>query len=129
MSPWRINGVLRADGLLILPVWLNERSFNFLFDPGAAYSTIKPGIATLLSLPVVGKQFMLQGGYYLTHCPVYQIDLFRIGSIRRSSVRMVELSLAPQLNFNGLLGMDFLKHYRFTVEPDTATLILRPLRK
>jgi len=63
MSPWRISGLLRNDGLFVIPAWLNNQPFKLLFG------------------------------------------------------------------FHGLIGMDFLRQYRFTVEPDTATLILRPLRK
>ncbi len=44
-------------------------------------------------------------------------------------MRLVGMPLDLKLNFIGLLGMDFLRQYRFTVEPDTATLILRPVRK
>jgi predicted aspartyl protease len=129
MSPWRINGKFRIDGLFTLPVLLEGKSFNFLFDPGAAVSTIAPDTAAMLALRAVGSQRMLQGGYLDIICPVYQINSFQISFIRRSNMRMVEMQFHPQLDFDGLLGIDFLRHYRFTLEPDTATLILRPLRK
>jgi hypothetical protein len=34
-------------------------------------------------------------------------------------------------NLDGVLGMSFLHNYRFTIEPDTSTLVLRdiPVRK
>jgi predicted aspartyl protease len=129
MSPWRVKGQFRSDGLFVVPVWLNEKSFNFLFDPGAAFSTMSPQVAALLQLPVVGNRWILQGGYYPTNCPVYQLESFRIGFIRLQNMRIVEMPIDLNQNFNGLIGMDFLRHYRFTLECDTATLILRPLRK
>jgi predicted aspartyl protease len=129
MSPWRVKGQFRSDGLFVVPVLLNVRSFSFLFDPGAAYSSVVPEIAALLELRVIGSRRILQGAYHDVSCPVYQLDLFQIGFIRRTNMRLVGMPLDLNLNFIGLLGMDFLRQYRFTVEPDSATLILRPLRK
>jgi predicted aspartyl protease len=129
MSLWRIKGQFRSDGLFVAPVRLNARSFSFLFDPGAAYSSVAPEIAALLELRVVGRRRILQGAYHEVDCPVYQLDLFEIGFIRRTNMRLIGMPLDLKLNFIGLLGMDFLRQYRFTVEPDTATLILRLLRK
>jgi predicted aspartyl protease len=129
MSPWHVKGQFRSDGLFVVPVWLNARSFSFLFDPGAAYSSIALEIAALLELSVVGSRRILQGAYHEISCPVYQLDLFQIGFICRTNMRLVGMPLDLKLNFIGLLGMDFLRQYRFTLEPDTATLILRPLRK
>jgi len=129
MSPWRVKGQFRHDGLFVVPVRLNDRSFSFLFDPGAAYLTISPHVAAILELRVIGSQPILQGAYYLINCPVYRISVFQIGFIHRTNIRIVGMPLDPRLDFIGLLGMDFLRQYRFTLEPDTATLILRPLRK
>lgn len=129
MSPWRVSGNFRNDGLFILPVWLNERSFKFLFDPGTPYSMLAQEMATLLELRMIGKRPILQGGYYPATCPVYHLDSFRIGFVRHLNVRMSGVQLNDQLDFDGLLGMDILCQYRFTLEPDTATLILRPRRK
>ncbi|MGH7598311.1 MAG: retropepsin-like aspartic protease [bacterium] len=129
MSPWRISGKFQRDGLLILPALLNGGSFKLLFDPGAAYSAITPDIAALLELRIVGSRRLLQGGYHDISCPVFQVESFQIGFIRRMNMRLVGMPLDAQLNFDGIIGMDFLRQYRFTVEPDSATLILRPLRK
>lgn len=129
MSPWRVSGQFRFDGLFVVPTLLNNQPFKFLFDPGAAYSTIKPSVAKLLDLQTVGNRRLLQGGYYLIDCPVYQLDSFQIGFIRRASVRVLGMPLDAQSGLHGLIGMDFLRQYRFTLEPDTATLILRLRRK
>jgi len=129
MSPWRIDGQFRFDGLFVVPALLNDQPFKLLFDPGAAFSTIKPSAAALLELPIVGRQRLLQGGYYLIDCPVYQLDSFQVGFIRRARMRVLGMPIDAQSGLHGLIGMDFLRQYRFTLEPDTATLILRPRRK
>jgi predicted aspartyl protease len=129
MSPWRISGQFQRDGLFVLPAILNARVFRLLFDPGAAFSSVVPNVAAILKLQVVGRQSVFQGGFYPVSCPVFLLDSFQIGFIRRVNMRMIGMPLDPRLNFIGILGMDFLRQYRFTVEPDTATLILRPRRK
>jgi predicted aspartyl protease len=129
MSPWRISGQFRNDGLFVLPAWLNNQPFKLLFDPGTAYSMIKPSVAALLNLRAISSRRVLQGAYYPVDCPVYQLDSFQLGFIQRANMRVVAISPDAQLGFHGLIGMDFLRQYRFTVEPDTATLILRPRRK
>jgi hypothetical protein len=129
MSPWRISGQLRHDGLFVMPVWLNNQPFKLLFDPGSVYSMIKPSVVTLLNLRAIGSRRVLQGAYFPVDCPVYQLESFQLGFVRLVNMRMVAISLDARLGFHGLIGMDFLRRYRFTLEPDTATLILRPLRK
>jgi len=76
MSPWRISGLFRHDGLFVIPAWLNHQPFKLLFDPGSVYSMIKPSVATLLNLHVIGSRRILQGAYFPVDCPVYQLDSF-----------------------------------------------------
>ena len=99
MSPWRISGQFQRDGLLVLPVILNERVFRLLFDPGAAFSSVAPNVAAILKLQVVGSQAVFQGGYYPVSCPVYLLNSFQIGFIRRVNMRMIGMPLDPRLNF------------------------------
>jgi predicted aspartyl protease len=47
----------------------------------------------------------------------------------RKNLSMLIISFPPESQLRGLLGMNFLKGLRFTVEMDTGTLILRELKK
>ena len=100
-----------------------------LFDPGAAYSAIIPSVAALLGLRPVGNVSILQGALSDADCPLYMLDSFQLGFIRLTNVKVAAMTFSEKAGFHGLIGMDFLRRYRFTLEPDTATLILRPLRK
>jgi hypothetical protein len=52
MSPWRISGEFRRDGLFVVPALLDNQPFKLLFDPGAAFSSIEPDTATLILRPL-----------------------------------------------------------------------------
>lgn len=129
MSPWRVKGQFRYDGLFVVVTLLNGQPFRMLFDPGAAYSVIKPSVAELLGLRALGRVHILRGALTDTYCPLYTLDSFQLGFIRLTNVKVAGMTFSEKAGFHGLIGMDFLRHYRFTLECDTATLILRPLRK
>lgn len=129
MSPWRVKGQFRYDGLFVVVTLLNGQPFRMLFDPGAAYSAIKPSVAALLGLRPIGSVHILQGALSDVDCPLYMLDSFQLGFIRLTNLTVAAMTFSEKAGFHGLLGMDFLRQYRFTLECDTATLILRPLRK
>ena len=76
MSPWRVKGQFRFDGLFVVVTLLNGQPFRMLFDPGAAYSAIKPSVATLLDLRPTGSVNILQGARTDALRPLYKLDSF-----------------------------------------------------
>jgi predicted aspartyl protease len=53
----------------------------------------------------------------------------RIGGVIRKNLPALAITFPPNFEVHGLIGMNFLKGLRFTVEMDTGTLILREARK
>ena len=51
----------------------------------------------------------------------------RIGGWQVRGVDVLVLTFPPTLRLEGLIGMNVLRHFRMTLESDTATLVLRPL--
>jgi predicted aspartyl protease len=100
-----------------------------LVDCGAAFSSISPHIAAELRLTIINDQSLYLGGSQWMSYPLVELTKFRAGTIELSNFRILIMSFHPSLGIDGLLGMDFLHRFRFTIEPDTATLVLRPLRK
>lgn len=60
-----------------------------------------------------------------------QIRNFSVGAMVQNNIVVSVVDFPEGFQLDGLLGMSFLGKYRFTIEPDTATLILRniPLKK
>jgi len=52
-----------------------------------------------------------------------------VGSIVRKNLPVNIIDFPPESTLRGLIGMNFLKGLRFTVEMDTGTLILREPKK
>ena len=57
------------------------------------------------------------------------IGEIRVGSIVRKNLPVNIIDFPPESTLRGLIGMNFLKGLRFTVEMDTGTLILREPKK
>jgi predicted aspartyl protease len=60
--------------------------------------------------------------------PLITIAELSIGGFRLTDVGAVVLELPHQLRFDGLLGMNVLRQFRMTIEIETQTLVLRPIR-
>jgi predicted aspartyl protease len=114
---------------LSVPALANHLSANLLLDTGAAYSSITPQVAARLRLTIIGSQSVLLGGSIGLSYPEVELTTFRVGTLDVPNFRVLVMSFDPSLGINGILGMDFLHRFRFTVEPDTTTLVLRALKK
>jgi predicted aspartyl protease len=56
------------------------------------------------------------------------LEALSVGGHEVRNIDVLILELPSELRIDGLLGMDFLGRFRTTVEPDTATVILRAVR-
>ncbi len=129
----RISGYFDYGGVLLVPVSLNGDTYTFMVDCGAAHCIINRNLLdqiaaevsdTKLRLAPIGKQTVLASAL--------KIKDFEVGARKQNDVTVGILDFPDELKkLNGLLGMNFLRNYRFTIEPDTATLVLReiPIRK
>ncbi len=111
----------------MVPVRVEGQDFEFLLDTGAAYTAVSKDLIALLDIPVD-----LQRTYAIApaHGRVFQAPLVTIrelwiGGFRLAAVTAIVLDFPPVLKIDGVIGMNILRQFRMTFEPDTATLILR----
>lgn len=127
-SASRIRGRLAHGGLLLVPVRVHGQTFEFLIDTGAAYIALSKDIVTLLDLTVVPQRTLAiapaQGNIF--QAPVVTLREFQIGGFRLMNITAIVLAFPQALRIDGIVGMNVLRLFRFTIETDTATLILRP---
>jgi predicted aspartyl protease len=126
----RIPGRLAYGGVLIVPVELNGSILDFMVDSGAAYCSInrrlldkivaEPANFTLNIAPI-GKEPI--------SAPALNVKNFVVGSAVQSNILVAIVDFPKGFHLDGLLGMNFLGKYRFTIESDTATLVLREIKK
>ncbi len=126
----RISGRFVFGGVLIVPVRLNDDRLFFMVDSGAAYCAInrklldrinaEPADVTL-SIASIGKQPI--------SASTLRIENFAVGGMIQKKVLVSVVDFPEGFRLDGLLGMNFLGKYRITIETDTATLILREIKK
>lgn len=131
ISSSRIGGRFDLGGVLLIPVELNGKSTEFLFDPGAAITIISQKYVDYFNIPVDTTR---RTELFIAHDePVYAprgiIEKIRVGGIVRKNLPVNIITFPPEATLRGLIGMNFLKGLRFTVETDTGTLILREIKK
>jgi clan AA aspartic protease (TIGR02281 family) len=115
----------------MVPVEMNGVPTDFLFDSGAALTVINHKFAEYFGIQIDPARQMR-----ITAASEKEVDTFlsaaqeiRVGSLIRKDLPVSVIKFPPNFEVHGLIGMNFLKGLRFTVEMDTGTLILREIKK
>jgi len=124
----RVPGRRAYGGVLVIPCQLNEAyRYWFLADTGTAMTMLSRQVAEEIGLdlsrPVRHEQ--VASVHQVARAPVFRLDSLQVGSQRVTNIEVLVLSLPPDLRVDGLLGVNFLEHFRPTFEFDQATLVLR----
>ena len=126
----RIRGRLAYGGVLLVPVQLQGHDIECLVDTGAAYTALSADLVTLLgfaSIPQRTAHIVKAQGAPRT-VPVVTLSSVRLGGVFVPEVEAIVLDFPSIVRLDGIVGMNILRHFRMTLESDTATLILRPRR-
>lgn len=109
---------------------MNGQDFEFLVDTGSAYTGLASPTASYLGVvpqPTPGMRIAPARGPSV-RVPTGRLEALSVGGHEVCGIDVLILDFPAELKIDGLLGMDFLGRFRTTVEPDTATVILRALR-
>jgi clan AA aspartic protease (TIGR02281 family) len=109
---------------VVVPVRLgyrgHETTANFLLDTGATTCTINPSIANRLHInpedAEMGVAQVVGGGTFVVGS--VSLDFVEAGPKRMGDVTVSVI----QSPYDGLLGMNFLRNYRYNVDFDTHTI-------
>jgi predicted aspartyl protease len=115
----------------MVPVEINGKSTEFVFDSGAAITVISQKYADYFRITA---DFTRSAKLFVAHdkpvyAPLGAIGEIRVGGMVRKNLRVHIITFPPESTIRGLIGMNFLKGLRFTVEMDTGVLILREPKK
>ncbi len=129
----RISGYFAYGGVLLVPVTLNADRYIFMVDCGAAHCALNRRKLDVINAEPAGVNLTIAPvGKNLVTAPALTVRDFMVGAQKQNDILLAALDFPDALTkLDGLLGMNFLRNYRFTIEPDTATLVLReiPIRK
>ena len=108
---------LRGDGTS----WMVHATINgrteglFLLDTGASYCVIAPSLARELALPPTGSFATVLTANGAVRAPVVRLRTLQLGAMRAHDVQaIVHDAVGPQID--GVLGLNFLNHYRYAVD-------------
>lgn len=128
-TPFELAGP--GGAALIVPVFVNGQGpFQFVLDTGATFTCVDQSIARQLSLPeargVLGAGASIEGSGQMR---IIELDSIRVGSARADDLLGCELDLQHTsqvgLEIDGLLGLNFLKSFRMTLDFGRNVLLLQ----
>ncbi len=124
----RVKGRFQHYGVLVVPVMLDGIRLEFMVDTGASFCSISRSVATRVGIDMKTTEeiSMVPASGAPIHVPLTKINL-KVGINAVKNLNVAIFDFPSELRVDGLLGMNFLKKFRFTIEPDTATLILREI--
>jgi clan AA aspartic protease (TIGR02281 family) len=120
LSPLGTNLLTRA--------LFNDRTYGWLLlDTGASLTVITPQLLQELSLnlhsPLRKAWFNTANG--VVEAPIFMIDSISIGGQIVDHLEVAVMDLNNQ-HINGLLGMNFLQHFHFSIDQQNNVLYLSP---
>jgi clan AA aspartic protease (TIGR02281 family) len=120
---------LQGEGVrLIVPVRLDDaQELRLLVDTGAALSVIQPHILTAMGYRLAaGLSSTFQTANGEINAPVVRVDSLAIEDLTQSDLQIGSLALELGDSVDGLLGMNYLQHYQFSIDYQARLLYLAP---
>jgi clan AA aspartic protease (TIGR02281 family) len=117
----------RSGDHFVVDAQLNDtRLVRLLIDTGASMTVLTP--ATLERSGVrytdTGTTRMFSTANGRVRAPVYRLDALSVGTWQVTDIDIGVLDLASEAAIDGLLGMNFLRHFQFFIDQNAALLRL-----
>jgi predicted aspartyl protease len=119
---------IRGTSLVSVPVTINDRStFLFLLDTGASSTILSSAAADRLGIPKGGNMTMLTAGGSLP-VSLRNLESLQVANARLSRVEIAvaEVPLMQKLHVDGILGSDYLRRFKVTIDYDNELVEIEP---
>jgi predicted aspartyl protease len=117
-----------GTSLIVVPVMINEHGpYKFLLDTGATKTILSKDVAESLGLPGGKLQRLLSAGGDLL-VTIRTLNTLRLGGTRAENVEIAvgNLSLMKTLHVEGLLGGDYLRLFKISIDYDNMIVDIQP---
>ena len=124
----RIEFSFVRGSLVVVPVFLNGRGeYRFLLDTGATHSILSSRVADQLNLPAGPAETLITAGGNLT-VSMRELETVQIGSVRISQMRVAaaDFDLLRSLHVDGIIGADYLKQFKVSIDYTRRVLSIKP---
>src|SRR5262249_23258846 len=114
--------------LVVLPVTINMQGpFKFLLDTGASNSILSAAVADGLGIPVGRTDTLLTAAGNI-QVSVRTLNLVQVGAMRLENVEVAVASfdLMKTLQVDGILGGDYLRRFKISIDYDHQIVDIEP---
>ncbi len=119
-----------SNGHMVVPVLFNgSTNARMLFDTGAEITVLSRELAQSLGLVAeAGRAINLKTVAADVRAQVATLDSITVGDLSRTDFRvaLVDFNLDQQGQFEGILGMDFLRNYSIRIDNAANRILLTP---
>lgn len=117
----------RAGAVVIVEAILNNQEpVNVVVDTGASMTMLTRATAAKLGLdttkPVAMMKFHTANGGI--EAPVLNLSSLTVGGLRLDNLQVVIHDWSPHADVHGLLGLNYLRHFKMDIDTDKSTLEL-----
>ena len=129
-SAFRVQFVAGRTMVAVSATVNHATTFILLVDTGAQRTIISTAAAQLLGVDLARplRREGLAGVGRTLPVPVVRLDHLQVGGAGAGPIEASVFDLPPLFACDGLIGLNFLRRFRVTLEFDTRTLVFRPLR-
>ena len=119
--------IQKKGEVVIVPATINEKTqVNFVVDTGASYTMISRAVAQNLRIDLEQKYPMvsLQTANGVIEAPLVAIDSIEVGGLQVKNLSAAVYDVFADPNVSGLLGLNYLTHFRMDIDTQASTLVL-----
>jgi clan AA aspartic protease (TIGR02281 family) len=113
--------------VVVVSATVNEKTKGeFVVDTGASYTIISRATAQSLQIDPDGKYptASLQTANGVIETPLVALDSVEVGGLRIKGVTAAIHDIFPDTSVSGLLGLNFLTHFRMDIDTQSSVLVL-----
>ncbi len=118
-----------GEHYLVSGILNHNNRVNLMIDTGASLSVLTQNVFDQLqswTYPEYLRDTLLNTAGGQVNAPVYQFERFDIDGFFVDKIQFVVMPIEGMNDFDGLLGMNFLKHFKFEIDQQNNVLILSP---
>jgi aspartyl protease len=128
-SPVVAFDFIANTSLVVLPVSINNQGpFRFLLDTGASNTVLSAGIADGLGIPV-GRNYILLSAAGNVPVNLRLLNMVQVGAVRLEGIEVAvaNFDLMKTLNVDGILGGDYLRRFKISIDYAHQIVDIEPL--
>ena len=122
--------LLRMGDHFLVDALLNDsQQVRLLIDTGASMTILTPDFLKRSNISYLdtGKKMLFNTANGQVSVPMYKIESLSLGEWQVNQMEIGVIPLDNETAFNGLLGMNFLKHFQFYIDQNDAYLRIQEL--